>query len=63
MAGKWQDGVSIHCCLSLAFDGDIMQGYEGGGGEKKERSLGVVRNRDRTGFLLLHTSFPFIPNG
>lgn len=64
MAGEWQDGVSIHCYLSLAFDGDIMQGYESGGGEKEERSLGVVRNRDRAGFSFsLHTSFPFVPNG
>lgn len=36
MAGEWQNGVSVHCCLSLAFDGDIMQGYAAEGGGKGE---------------------------
>lgn len=31
MDGEWQDGVSIHCCLSLALSEDIIQGYEAGG--------------------------------
>lgn len=37
MDGEWQDGVSIHCCLSLALSEDIIQGYEAGGcGENEE---------------------------
>lgn len=58
MAGEWQDGVSIHCCLSLAFDEDIMQGYDTGCDGKEERNVGVVRSRGRAGFLSFFMLLP-----
>lgn len=60
MAVEWQDGVSVHCCLSLVLDEDNMQGYDAGGGGKEERSVGAVRSSSRKGFLLLSSrSFLF----
>lgn len=65
MAGEWQDRVSMHCCLFLAFDENFVQGHEAGCGEKEERSVGVVRNSSRIGFpphTLFHTPSFLIPN-
>lgn len=60
MGGEWQDGVSIHCCLSLALGEDIMQGNEAGGyAEKEGGGWGVVRKSSRTGFpFFLHSPSP-----
>lgn len=52
MAVEWQDGVSVHCCLSLVLDEDNTQGYDAGGGGKEERSVSAVRSSSRKGFLL-----------